>query len=74
MIEPICYLTMLGLTIANVLTDKVPLQLNICAFSIGIIIVGSYRSLREMIYEMKKVHMHGKKSDTIETLSNKDAL
>lgn len=65
---------MLGLSIMSSLTDKVPLQLNICAFSIGIIIVGSYRSLREMIGQMKKVHIHGEKSENIETLSNKDAL
>eukprot|EP00347_Sterkiella_histriomuscorum_P009200 403342142 len=75
LIEPICYLTILTLTLANVfITEKVPLQLNICAFSIGIIVVGSYRSLREMISEMKKVHLQGKKSENIETISNKDAL
>lgn len=69
---------MLGLTVANVFTNIVPLQLNICAFSIGIIIVGSYRSLREMIAEMKKLLTQEKGADAgesgIETLSNKDAL
>lgn len=65
---------MIGLTLTNLITDKVPLHVNICVFSIAIIIIGSYRSLREMIVEMKKVHLHGKKSEGIETISNKEAL
>lgn len=74
LIEPACYLAMAGLTVATFFTDKIPLHINICVFSLAIIIIGSYRSLREMISEMKKVHILGKKSDTIETVSNKDAL
>lgn len=69
-----CYLSMVALTIGNLVTDKIPIHLNICVFSIAIIIIGSYRSLREMITEMKKVHLLGKKSEGIETISNKDAL
>ncbi len=65
---------MAALTVATYFTDKVPLQLNICVFSLGIIIIGSYRSLREMIGEIKKVQILGKQSDSIETISNKDAL
>lgn len=74
LIEPLCYLSMAGLTAATYFTTIVPLHLNICVFSLGIIIIGSYRSLREMIGEIKKVQLLGKKSDSIETISNKDAL
>jgi hypothetical protein len=55
MIEPLCYLSMLGLTAGSYFTDKVPLHVNITVFSLAIIIIGSYRSLREMISEIKKV-------------------
>jgi hypothetical protein len=55
MIEPLCYLSMAALTAGSYFTDKVPLHVNICVFSLAIIIIGSYRSLREMIAEIKKV-------------------
>ncbi|CDW88328.1 signal peptide peptidase family protein [Stylonychia lemnae] len=74
LIEPVCYLSMLTLTVANIFTDKIPIHLSICVYSLAIIIIGSYRSLREMIGQMKKVHINGQKSEGIETLSNKDAL
>jgi len=49
LIEPVCYLLMGGLTAANFVTDKIPIHLSITVFSLAIIIIGSYRSLREMI-------------------------
>jgi minor histocompatibility antigen H13 len=74
LIEPMCYLSMAALTAASFVTDKIPLHIHICVFSLAIIIIGSYRSLREMIGEIKKVQLLGKKSESIETVSNKDAL
>lgn len=70
-----CLMTMLILTILTYCTDKlVPLHLNITAFSLSIIIIGSYGSLEVMIMEFKKVYIQGKKSDNIESVSAKDAM
>ena len=52
----------------------VPLHLSITAFSLSIIIIGSYGSLEVMIMEFKKVYLQGKKSDHIESVSAKDAM
>ena len=41
----------------------------------AIIIIGSYKSLEEVIAEMKKVHVSGnKEASKIETVSKNDAL
>ena len=53
LIEPLCYVTMAVLTALTTFTTIVPLHLNITAFSLCIIIVGSFRSLKEMVIEMK---------------------
>lgn len=74
LIEPLCYLSMVALSIASTVSDQVPLHLNITVFSLAIIIIGSYRSLNEMIQEMKKVLVDGKKSESIETMTSSDAM
>ena len=38
------YTIMLVLTIAQNLTDKIPLQVNVACFSLACIVAGSYRS------------------------------
>ena len=75
-IEIMCYLAMIFLTIIISFTDKVPLHINLAVFSIAIIVIGSYRSLYEMVAEIKKVQLTGKKSEesSIETVSAKDAM
>ena len=66
---------MIILTVTTYLAPTlVPLHLNITAFSLSIIIIGSYGSLDIMIQEFKKVHLHGKKSENIESVSATDAM
>jgi hypothetical protein len=49
--------------------------LNITVFSLAIIIIGSYRSLQEVIVDIKKVHIDGKKDESnVETVTSKDAM
>lgn len=75
--EMLCYLIMIILMAIGVVNHElVPLHVNITVFSLAIIIVGSYRSLQEIIIDMKKVHILGSKKEdsNIETVSNKDAL
>jgi hypothetical protein len=50
---------------------------NITVFSLAIITIGSYRSLSQMLAEMKKAHVDEKKegeTSQVETITNKDAL
>jgi minor histocompatibility antigen H13 len=66
---------MIALTITISFTDKVPLHVNLAVFSIAIIVIGSYRSLYEMVAEIKKVQLTGKNEESsIETVSAKDAM
>ena len=74
-IEILCYLVMIILTAMTALMENVvPLHLNIAVFSMSIIISGCYRSLSEAIQEMHKVHILGKKGDSIETMTSSDAM
>lgn len=61
-IEPLCYVSMIVLSaIASYNETLVPLHVNITVFSLAIITVGSYRSLTQMLAEMKKAHIDEKK-------------
>ncbi len=63
-IEPICYIAMIGLSAIASFNEKlVPLHVNITVFSLAIIIVGSYRSLTQMLAEIKKAHIDDKSAD-----------
>lgn len=75
-IELVCYLSMIVLTGVISFTDKVPLHVNLAVFSLATIIIGSYRSLYEMVSEIKKVHLTDKKNEesNIQALSAKDAM
>lgn len=75
LIEISCYLAMFTLTVLTYFTALVPLHLNITVFSLAIIIIGSYRSLLEIVAEMKKVHLTGStEASSIETVTSKDAM
>jgi minor histocompatibility antigen H13 len=75
-IEIACFLAIIILTIITwVNPELIPIHLNITVFSMAIIIIGSYRSLQEVIVDMKKVHIDGKKEESnIETVTSKDAM
>ena len=47
LIEPLCYASMLGLTLLSSFVDEklLPLHVHITVFSLAIIVIGSYRSL-----------------------------
>jgi minor histocompatibility antigen H13 len=64
---------MIVLTALTYFTGMVPLHLNVAAFSLCIIIIGSFKSLEAMVAEFKKVYLEGKKSENIEAVSAKDA-
>ena len=74
--EIMCYLAMFALSaVAWFKHELIPLHIYISVFSIAIIIIGSYRSVVEMIAEMKKNHIDGKGGESsIETVTSKDAM
>lgn len=70
----ICYLCLLALTVVGQFTDKIPIQVNITIHSMLIIIIGSYKSLEEMISIMKKIHVDKNyEGIEIERMSTSDA-
>lgn len=73
-VEAACYAVLLILTIVSNFTDKIPIHVNICGFSLAIIIAGSYRSLFELARQMKNVHVKKIKSENIESLSSSEAM
>ncbi len=77
-LEPLCYLSMLILAVISSINEKlVPLHVQITVYSLAIITAGSFRSLTQMVIEMKKAHLDEKKegeTSSIETVTNKDAL
>lgn len=73
-IEPACYLAMIALAgISTIDHTLVPLHIQITVYSLAIITVGSFRSLTQMLGEMKKGLIDGGEA-SVETVSNKDAL
>ena len=56
-------------------TDKIPLQVNITLHSMLIIMIGSFKSMEEMIRQIKRIHVDGKGGDqNIERMSTNDAI
>ena len=77
LIEPLCYLAMICLSVVSSINEKlIPLHIQITVFSLSIITIGSYRSLSQMVTEMKKALIDKKEGETsqIETVTNSDAL
>lgn len=76
-IEPLCYIMMIGMSLISHYNSKlIPLHVQITVFSLSIITIGSYRSLSQMVTEMKKALIDKKEGEVsqIETVTNKDAL
>jgi len=69
----ICYGILFLLTFVGYFTDKIPIQLNITLHSVLIIAIGSYKSLDELLLQMKKVHIEKKGDSNIEQMSFSDA-
>ena len=72
-----CLATIVGFNIAGFFTDKIPLQVNMTAQALAIIILGAKRSVFELIKEFKKIHIDKKKSkdgEGVETMSKEDVM
>jgi uncharacterized membrane-anchored protein len=67
-IKNTCFFIMLVLTLLTQFTSIVPLHLNVAVFSMAIIVIGSMSSLETMVYEFKKVYIHNKHSEEIESM------
>jgi len=72
-IELLCYAALLGLSVASSFY-QIPIHVNLAVFSMGIIYLGSNRSLDELIFEIEKVVKKEGGSSKIETMSKSDAL
>ena len=72
-----CLGTIIGLNVAGFFTDKIPMQVNMTLQALSIIVVGSKRSVNELIKEFKKIHVDKKKSgegEGIETMSKDEVM
>lgn len=80
MTDPIelgCLGTLLTMNAAGFLTDKIPLQVNMTVQALAIIVLGSKRSVFELIKEFKKIHVDKKahvEGEGIETMSKDDVM
>ena len=80
MVDPVelaCLGTIVGLNTAGFFTDKIPLQVNMTEQALSMIILGSKRSVDELIKEFKKIHVDKKaheKGEGIETMTKEDVM
>jgi uncharacterized membrane-anchored protein len=68
---------MVALSVVSTVNEKlIPLHVQITVFSLSIITIGSFRSLSQMVTEMKKSLIDKVPGETsaVETVTNKDAL
>ena len=73
--QNICYLILVAFTIGGMFTDQIPIQVNCTVHSILIIAIGSYKSLDEMIRQMKRVWIDKiDVDDTVEKMTFSDAV
>jgi len=72
----IAYSLLLILTVAGYFTDKIPIQINITLHSMLIISIGSFKSLEEMLKQIKRVHVDKirGKNEEIEQMGWSDAI
>ena len=72
--QSFCYIVLFALTAIGVVTDAVPIQISITLHSMLIIALGSFKSLEEMIKQMKKIHIDKEAgSSNIEKMNFNDA-
>ena len=80
MTDPIelgCLGTLFAMNAAGFFTDKIPLQVNMTVQALAIIVLGSKRSVFELIKEYKKIHVDKKahvEGEGIETMSKDDVM
>lgn len=72
--QSFCYIVLFALTVIGVFTDAVPIQISITLHSMLIIALGSFKSLEEMLKQMKKIHIDKEGgSSNIEKMNFNDA-
>lgn len=72
--QSFCYIVLFALTVVGIFTDAVPIQISITLHSMLIIALGSFKSLEEMLKQIKKVHIDKEGgSSNIEKMSFNDA-
>jgi minor histocompatibility antigen H13 len=72
--QAVCYSILFLLTFIGIFTDAVPIQVSITLHSMLIIALGSFKSLEEMLKQIKKVHIDKTgASSSIEKMSFDDA-
>jgi minor histocompatibility antigen H13 len=72
--QSFCYIVLFALTAIGVVTDAVPIQISITLHSMLIIALGSFKSLEEMIKQIKKIHIDKEAgSSNIEKMNFNDA-
>jgi hypothetical protein len=70
-----CYLVMALLTaVGQFYPWLIPIHVSMTIVSMAIIMVGSYQSLEKMVKCMVDLHVHGKESDSVESVSKNDAM
>lgn len=73
--QAFCYAVLVLMTIIGCFTDKIPIAVNVTVHSVLIIGIGSFKSLEEMLRQMKKIHIDKKFDDSdIEKMSMSDAI
>ena len=55
--QAMCLAILVGFTLIGIFTDKIPIQVSITCHSMLIIAIGSYKSLEEMIKQIKSIHI-----------------
>jgi len=65
----------LALTVIGIFTDAVPIQISITVHSMVIIAIGSFKSLEEMLKQIKRIHIlkDNSKASNIEQMNFNDA-
>jgi len=80
MVDPVeigCLGTIVGLNVLGFFTDAIPMQVNMTAQALAIIILGATRSVWELIKEFKKIHVDKKavkEGEGVETMSKEDVM
>lgn len=70
----VCYSILALLTVIGIFTDKIPIQISITIHSMLIIAIGSFKSLEEMLKQMKAIHIDKSgKGGNIEKMGFDDA-
>ena len=72
-----CIGTIVGLNLAGIFTDAIPMQVNMTGQALAIIIFGAKKSVWELIKEFKKIHVDkkaGVEGEGIETMTKEDVM